>query len=367
MLIAQSKKSDRRSRQFGDSVKMTMSFRKVRIAALIAVLAAALQVYGQEAQPLRLVATIPLSNVKGRLDHLYVDSKSQRLFVAGLENGSVEVVDLKQGRWTKSIPGFNKPQGIVLIREFNKLFVTSGDDGMVRVFSGDKLKLTNSIKLDLGTNRIEYDGGRKLLYIGYGGKDAGKGFGEVAVMDAKSEQVVSTIHVDAHPSELLLGESGARLFVLVPAKDEIQVIDTNLRKVVATWPVSSKRPGDAALDDRSHRLMIGTHTPASMIAMDATNGKEVAVQPTVEGMDGVYYDASRRRVYVSGGRGFDVGAVFVYQRDGGDGFSILGKIPTKAGAGTSFWSAELNRLYVAAPAHDADEAAILVFEPGDSK
>ena len=40
-----------------------------------------------------------------------------------------------------------------------------------------------------------------------------------------------------------------------------------------------------------------------------------------------------------------------------------GKYSTKSGAGTSFWSPELNRYYVAAPAHDNQEAAILVFEP----
>jgi hypothetical protein len=34
-----------------------------------------------------------------------------------------------------------------------------------------------------------------------------------------------------------------------------------------------------------------------------------------------------------------------------------------SGAGTSFWSPELNRFYVAAPAHDNEETAILVFEP----
>ena len=49
-------------------------------------------------QPLRLVQTIPLPNVKGRLDHMDVDVKGKRLFVAGLENGTFEVVDLQAGK-----------------------------------------------------------------------------------------------------------------------------------------------------------------------------------------------------------------------------------------------------------------------------
>jgi hypothetical protein len=80
-------------------------------------------------------------------------------------------------------------------------------------------------------------------------------------------------------------------------------------------------------------------------------------------MDGVYFDAVRKRICISGGRGEDVGSVFVYQQKGPDSYEIAGKIPTRPGAGTSFWSPELNRYYVAAPANGAEQAAILVFEP----
>src|SRR5205809_4325759 len=85
-------------------------------------------------QPFRLVQTISLPNVKGRLDHMDVDVKRKRLFVAGLENGTLEVVDLQAGKWVRSIPGFEKPQGALYVPELNKLFVASGDDGMLRVF-----------------------------------------------------------------------------------------------------------------------------------------------------------------------------------------------------------------------------------------
>jgi hypothetical protein len=133
--------------------------------------------------------------------------------------------------------------------------------------------------------------------------------------------------------------------------------------VRATWPVSSQRPGDAALDESAGRLLIGTHTPPEMIVMDAKTGKEVAHLPTTDGMDGVYFDAARKRIYISGGRGEEVGSVFVYQQKSPDNYETLGKIPTRPGAGTSFWSPELNRYYVAAPANGAEPAAILVFEP----
>jgi DNA-binding beta-propeller fold protein YncE len=317
----------------------------------------------QEKQPLRLVETIPMPQVKGRIDHMDVDVKGKRLFVAGLENGSMEVVNLQNGKWMRSIPGFKKPQGIVYVRSLNKLFVASGDDGMLRIFRGDTLELMDSIKLDLGPNRVVYDPQTKLVYVGYGGTDAGKDYGEVGIIDAQTNKHVGEIKVEAHPAELLLDTSGNTLFVFVSAASKVQVVDTKKREVVSTWPVSSQRNGDGAFDEKTHRLFLGTRTPPQMVAMDSETGKQVANLPTIDGMDGVYFNARQKRVYVSGGRGYDAGSVWVYQQTAPDDYETISKIPTRPGAGTSFWSPELNRYYVAAPAHDKDEAAILVFEP----
>src|SRR6202795_2405236 len=181
-------------------------------------------------EPLHLVQTIPMPNVKGRIDHMDVDVKGKRLFVVGLENGSLEVVDLQTGKWLKSIPGFKKTQGIAYVPSLNKVFVASGDDGMLRVFRGDTLDLLDSIKLDLGPNRVTYDPHTQLLYVGYGGRDAGKDYGEVWIIDAKTDKNLGDIKVEAHPSELLLDQSGKTLFVFVSIASKVQVIDTKKRR-----------------------------------------------------------------------------------------------------------------------------------------
>jgi len=314
-------------------------------------------------QVLRLVQTITMPNVRGRLDHMEVDVKGKRLFVAGLENGTVEVVDLKAGRWVRSISGFKKPQGILHVAELNKVYVPSGDDAMVRVFRGDTLGFLDSIQLEPGPNRIVYEPKSKLVYVGYGGKDAGKDYGLIGLIDSVSDKHVGDIKVAAHPSELLLDKTGTTLFVFISIASRLQVIDTKQRKVISIWPISSQRPGDAAFDESSSRLFIGTRTPPEMIVMDSKSGKEVAHLPTAEGQDGVYFDTLRKRVYVSGGRELPAGFVYVYQQQDADHYDMIGKIPTRAGAGTSFWSPKLDRYYVAAPANDKEAAAILVFEP----
>jgi WD40 repeat protein len=331
--------------------------------AFVLVLVSSGRLEAQDNYPLRLVQTIPMPNVKGRIDHMDVDVKGKRLFVAGLENGSLEVVDLGAGKWSKSIPGFKKTQGVAYVPSLNKVFVASGDDGMLRVFRGDTLELLDSLKLELGPNRVAFEPHSKTLYVGYGGKDAGKDYGQVGIIDAKADKSLGDIKVEAHPAELLLDKSGKTLYVFISAASKVQVVDTKKREVVSTWPTSSQRNGDGAFDEKTHRLFIGTRTPPQMIVMDSSTGKEVATLPTVEGMDGVYFNEKQKRIYVSGGRDNDVGYIFIYQQKDADHYEAIGKIPTKSGAGTSFWSPELNSFYVGAPASDKEEAAILVFEP----
>src|ERR1700730_7327688 len=80
---------------------------------------------------LKLVQTIPLPEVDGRIDHFAIDQKGRRAFLAALAKNTIEVVDLKVGRATHTLPGFAKPQGVLFVPRFNKLVIASGADGLV--------------------------------------------------------------------------------------------------------------------------------------------------------------------------------------------------------------------------------------------
>jgi len=86
-----------RARRLGNS--MTRCSKIWLVAASCSLLTAAL-LFRKKAESSRFGSfqTIPLPNVKGRLDHMDVDVKGKRLFVAGLENGTFEVVDLNAGQ-----------------------------------------------------------------------------------------------------------------------------------------------------------------------------------------------------------------------------------------------------------------------------
>ena len=62
-----------------------------------------------ESPPLVLEAKIPLGEVSGRIDHLGIDLKRQRLLVAELGNDSLGVVDLAAGKILSRITGLSEP------------------------------------------------------------------------------------------------------------------------------------------------------------------------------------------------------------------------------------------------------------------
>ena len=65
--------------------------------------------------PLVLEAKIPLGEVSGRIDHLAIDVKRQRLFVAELGNDTLGVVDLAAGNVLRTLPGLKEPQGVAYV------------------------------------------------------------------------------------------------------------------------------------------------------------------------------------------------------------------------------------------------------------
>src|SRR5690349_10832938 len=88
---------------------------EVRAAAGVSVLLATALIGAPasvSAAALVIEKRIPLGDVKGRIDHLALDLKGHRLFVAELGNNSVGVLDLDAGKVINRLSGLAEPQGI---------------------------------------------------------------------------------------------------------------------------------------------------------------------------------------------------------------------------------------------------------------
>src|SRR5260370_24727019 len=329
---------------------------------IIGLLLASIQsLHGQDKSPLKLIQKTPMPNVKGRLDHLGVDLESRRLFVAalGTDQNTVEVIDVKTGKRVFSIPGQSKAQGLLYSSDFKKLFVANGTDGTCKIFAGDTFKLIDSLPIGPDADHVGYDPATKYLYVGFGDAKSGG----LAIIDTRNNKHIADIKTDARPGGIKIYKSRSQIFVTLSGATNLGVVDLKKREQTAVWPTGVQANVALAFDESHHRLFDGVRSPATLVVLDTESGKQVSRVDGVSGIDDLWYDAARQRVYASGGRGFDAGFVYAYQQKDTDHYELIGKVPTAPGAGTSFWSPELNRLYVAAPSNDKAEAAILVFEP----
>jgi hypothetical protein len=100
--------------------------------------------------------------------------------------------------------------------------------------------------------------------------------------------------------------------------------------------------------------------PARLVFTQADTGQILQDLATCGDADDLFLDSRRRRIYVSCGGG----QVDVFQH-GAQGYQPLDRIPSRAGARTSLFDPQTDRLYVAARADGEKPAAILVFRPRD--
>src|SRR5207245_6628366 len=174
---------------------------------------------GQEPPALSLERHIPLPNVKGRIDHSSIDVKGQRLFVAAVDNHTLEVVDLKSGRRVHTIANLPEPQGVFYDPSTNHLFVACGLDGVTKVFDGDTFQVLATVKFPDDADNIRYDPHSKGVIVGYAGakqlRKREEGTGGLGFIDSSGKKTEDIV-VDAHPESFQLEKSGSRIFVIVP-------------------------------------------------------------------------------------------------------------------------------------------------------
>jgi hypothetical protein len=308
---------------------------------------------------LKFVQTIPLREIDGRIDHFAIDVKGRRAFLAALAKNTIEVVDLRAGRVTQTLAGFAKPQGVLFVSKFNKLFVASGADGSVKTLDGTSLAVIQNASVSLGADAIGYDSRSGEVYVGSGGGDANKEQGDLTIFNVANGVQVAALTTDAHAGGSVVEGYGKRVFVLVPEKAEVVVLDRKTKAQVAKWTIPGiQRDVAIAFDEKTHRLFLGVRTPASIVVLNSDSGALVASVPTVATLDGLSFDATTRRIYTSGGEGF----VDVTQQIDADHYERIARIPTGPTARTSVFVPEWHRLYVALPRDKERGAELRVFE-----
>jgi YVTN family beta-propeller protein len=332
-----------------------ISYRKARYASAIAALIVGVALsHAQSNSHLRLEKTIPLPDVKGRIDHLAFDADDERLFVAALGNNTVEVIDVKSAKVIRTIMGLAEPQGVIYQPERKRLWVANASDGKVRIFDALTFQPLRSIELGDDADNIRRDAATQRIFVGYGS-------GGIATFDSEGNKVAD-IKVDAHPESFQLEKNGPRMFVNLPNSHKVAVIDRTRAAVAASWTTDDAQSNfPMAFDEADGRLFIVCRKPAVLLVLDTKSGTVVAKLPTVGDSDDVFYNQKRKRIYASGGEG----AIAVYQQQDAVHYSKISQLDTVKGARTSLFVPELGRLFLAVRQEGENVAAIRIYDVTD--
>src|SRR5947209_5178136 len=262
------------------------------LAQAVLVIAMALSPTVAEAQqtsnaPLALERKIPLGEVRGRIDHLAIDTKRQRLFIAELGNNSLGVVDLAAGKVLRTITSLSEPQGVAYVPFADSVYVANAGDGSVHVLRGDDLAPLGRIELGEDADNVRVDAQRNRVLVGYGN-------GALAVIDPATRTKVSDIRLKGHPEGFQIDETGTKVFVNVPDARDIEVADlaSDTNRSLPTQGAGSNFP--MAIDREAHRVLVVFRSPPTLMAVSSQDGRVVAKVETCSDADDVFVDPKRR-------------------------------------------------------------------------
>src|SRR5882672_5779537 len=298
---------------------------------------------------LELVQTIPLV-ASGRIDHLSIDARSNRLFVAALGNHSLEVVNLATGA-VRSIGDLGKPQGVAYSASLNHLFVADGDRAVVATLDSETLAAISRTEGLADADNLRYDPVAERVYVGYGE-------GGIRVLDAKTGASVADIKLPAHPEGFAIGRDGKRLFANVPDAGAIVVLDTERKEIVQRWSMQEAKANfPLALDETDRRVFVGARRPPTILVYDMDTGRRAASFPIGGDVDDIFFDRESGRLFAICGDGF----IDVIQQLDRDHYRAEARVATRSGARTGLYVPELRRLYVAVPRHLGKSAEVQAY------
>ncbi len=338
-------------------------------------------VFAEETPPLKLVKTIELKDITSgapeisadtlaknltttrivglpnHFDHLTPDLKNNRLFVVPEDNKSIEVYNIRTGAFMHSIKGIGVGHSVVYRADIDRIFVTDGSDGDLKIFNGTTYELLKSVKLLADADATGYDPNTHYLYIADGGLDAKLDYTFLEIVNTDTGEKVGQIKIDSNRLEAMAVEKGgSRLFLNMTEKNSIGVIDRKKQAVAAVWPLTCKVNASVAIDEKNHRLFAACRDGVLNV-LNSDTGKVLQSYPIGTGVDDMTFDPASQRVYVATGEGI----VNVFKETDPDHYEAIGKIPTGPLGKTGTLVPALKEYFVAVPPHGSKCAEVMVF------
>ena len=267
----------------------------------------------------------------GGWDLLSVDSARQRLYLARSEG--VSVVDLATGKVQTGIVAAHRGHAALAIPGSRRVLSTSGSDNSATLFDGVSGKLIATLHIGSNPDAVTWEPLTRTAWVMVPGS------GEIDVVDPVAGKIAATIAVGGS-LELGVSDGRGRLYVNIEDRNEVAVLDTRARKVMARFPLRGC-DGPTGITYAPDADWVVSACANGVAIVSAPDGRQVASLKVGPGPDGAAYDTHRHLAFIpSGGDGtLSIIALTPTPR-------VVSVLPTARGARTIALDPSTGRLYL---------------------
>src|SRR5262245_24367391 len=239
---------------------------------------------------------------------LIVDSESRRLYLS--HSNSLQVLDADSHKLLGTVDDVPRPQGILVLPELNRGFVTSGERGSVVMFDLTTFKRIAELPSGNDPESVIYDKKtRKVFTFNENSKNA-------TVIDPVTNTVAGTIDLGGMP-QMSVADDDGHLFVNVN-EGMVLKIDARTETVVQRWPLApGATPKGIAIDKKNHRLFVGCRNKL-LVIMDASDGHVMQTLPIGDHNYSTIFDPTTGTILDS-----EDGMLTVVRQDAGGKYRVV--------------------------------------------
>ncbi len=311
-------------------------------AALAGAPAAALAVAANaQAAPAPAYAVVDrIKGPDGGWDYASFDPVKRRLYVA--RTTGVMAVDVDSGKVTPGVFKTQRGHSSLPVPGTPLVLSTDGGANTATLFDGETGAVAATIPVGTKPDAAAFDPATSTLWV------MNADSGDASVIDLATKKVVATVAIGG-ALEFAVADGQGRLYVNVEDKNQLAVIDTRARKVLARHPLNGcDGPTGLAYVAESKALVSAcANSVAKVTGFDGADLGTLAIGPRP---DAAIHDADRKLTFIpSGGDGTlaVIGA-------GADGrLAVLSRASTAKGARTGALDPKTGRLYLPSASYGA--------------
>jgi DNA-binding beta-propeller fold protein YncE len=251
-------------------------------------------VVGLAEGPYKVIKTAKVGG-EGGFDYVYADPDGRRLYIARSGNpGRITIFNLDTLESAGTIDNVSA-HGVAVDPKSHHAFATSKP---VAMWDTKTMTLIKTIDVEGGPDGLLFDAFNDRVYI------LSHRAPNATVINSKDGSVAGTIDLGGAPEQAVSDGKG-HLYVDIEDKGNIAVVDAKTMTVTAHYDLAGKGGTCAglAMDVKNNILFAACRNPATMVMLNAADGKILDALPIGAGTDGATFNPKTMEAFSSQGDG----------------------------------------------------------------